>query len=952
MDRAECYSPQELSDYALGKLNDADSRQVETHLRECLSCEETVASLDDATDSLLRQLGAPLVHTQYEHDAAFVAAQQKVYQGQRVEHAVGALGEEDHAGLSAESMPRMRDYALIEPLGHGGMGTVYRARHLKLHCDVAFKLLPERRMQDRQAIARFQREMRAIGQMDHPSIVRAMDAGEIDGQHYLAMEMIDGVDLQRWIATAGPLPVAAACELVRQAALGLQYVHERGIVHRDIKPSNLMLTRQGTVKILDLGLALLDGVHGTADEFTTVGQLMGTLDYMAPEQFQDSHDVDRRADVYGLAATLYKLLCGRAPYSGQRPRTPLQKLKAMATEPPTPLQDHCPQLDVELVALIHQALDHQPDNRPATAQKLAEQLIPWAEAADLSTICHQMDTVQAAISAAIQPSGAARAAGVPEPRRNSSDRESRPAVAAAAAGGSGRRIRRWLVGLAGAAALGWAGWMIYIKSDQGQLWIRSPEDHLEVNVQHTPESTGAAAPEPTPDEDNQARYEGRTFAQWRQELRTERSLSRKAQAISALVRLTDEQGDERVAEAILTGLRPSELDEFYRIMVGTNRRDENLLSVLHTTLPSLDHAAVKRVMSDRLAHGTPDQQHLTLRLIDQGLLSRFLGEYATGSEPAVLQITRADNADVRTLAVRALTTLEHPSPPVEARWTELLSDESDEVRLVAAFALAVHRPDHPGLAHELCQHFQLDQIQFGQTRGFAEAELALIGLGRLGPAAADAVPLLIDVLTSRNPIVYAPTYTTYAPLPSGQADATMPRPTLHDLAIDALRQIGPAAHEATASLERVWQQRHGGTPPALDAIIGLGGHGHRHGGHGRRRWFCLESGARRSAVRGGGLVGDHRGTVAAPRARRRHDGNGPQGVHPVRAAGGDRDLPTATDGASGRTAVSGSDPGNVAADQQDSVRSARHCRPSRAGPRRAAGHRPPSHGLVRTTGKT
>ncbi len=242
MDPSACFSPQELRDYSLGRLSEADTQRVEAHVRECRSCEETVAALDDATDSLLRQLKQPPVDSQYADDPVLQQALRVIESPLAGSAPVIDVDERDELASMSERPMRLRDYEVIGPLGHGGMGTVFRARHLRLQRDVALKLLPQRRLRDPAAIARFQREMQAIGQMDHPSIVRATDAGEENGQHYLAMELIDGVDLRRLTAHAGRLAPAAACELIRQAAVGLEYVHQRGIVHRDVKPSNLMLT--------------------------------------------------------------------------------------------------------------------------------------------------------------------------------------------------------------------------------------------------------------------------------------------------------------------------------------------------------------------------------------------------------------------------------------------------------------------------------------------------------------------------------------------------------------------------------------------------------------------------------------------------------------------------------------------------------------------------------------
>ena len=175
--------------------------------------------------------------------------------------------------------------------------------------------------------------MEAIGRVNHPNIVQAHDAREIDGERFLVMEYVDGLDLDDLVRRCGPLPIPDACELIRQAAVGLQYANERGLIHRDIKPSNLMLNREHQVKILDLGLALLkaDQLAGgdaaaakeVGKELTASQQIMGTASYMSPEQANDSHQVDTRADIYSLGCTLYKLLTGRPPFGGADCRTPL-----------------------------------------------------------------------------------------------------------------------------------------------------------------------------------------------------------------------------------------------------------------------------------------------------------------------------------------------------------------------------------------------------------------------------------------------------------------------------------------------------------------------------------------------------------------------------------------------------------------------------------------------------
>ena len=200
------------------------------------------------------------------------------------------------------------------------MGEVFKARHPKLGRVVALKLIRKERLDNPAAVRRFHREVQAAAQLEHPHIVRAYDADEAGDLHYFVMEYVEGTDLARLVKRDGPLTVDRACDYVRQAALGLQHAYERGMVHRDIKPANLLLTAKGdVVKVLDMGLARLDRPEkdaGASSTLTQEGAVMGTPDYIAPEQARDSHTVDIRADLYSLGCTLYFLLAGRVPFPG------------------------------------------------------------------------------------------------------------------------------------------------------------------------------------------------------------------------------------------------------------------------------------------------------------------------------------------------------------------------------------------------------------------------------------------------------------------------------------------------------------------------------------------------------------------------------------------------------------------------------------------------------------
>ncbi len=287
-------------------------------------------------------------------------------------------------------LTELGDYRLQEKLGEGGMGAVYKAVQTKLDKVVALKILAKGRIEDQEAIARFEREMKAVGRLDHPNIVQAHDAREIEGTSVLVMEYVDGMDLNELIRRTGPLPVADACELILQAAVGLQYAHEHGLVHRDVKPSNLMITRRGQIKLLDLGLARFQvGGQPAGREVTVTGQAVGTPDYMAPEQIADTHTVDIRADIYALGCTLYKLLAGRPPFGGAEYKTAFDKQKGHVDHTPPPIERLRADSPDELIAVIDRMLVKDPEERFATPGEVAAALEPFAAGCDLPGLLKQ-----------------------------------------------------------------------------------------------------------------------------------------------------------------------------------------------------------------------------------------------------------------------------------------------------------------------------------------------------------------------------------------------------------------------------------------------------------------------------------------------------------------------------------------------------------------------------------
>ncbi len=332
-----CPDPSHLQQFAFGRLESAEEERIETHLEQCPACRERLSELERAgDDSLFQKIREANLHEVSRSE-----------------------GSGDSSDLSSEhlseSLPdTIGNYKILGLLGRGGMGTVYKGLNPHLNREVAIKVVKSSRSFRESALKRFKQEMFAAGKLQHPNIVQALDAGVFENRPYLVLELLEGSDFSHYVKEHGPLSVAAACDAVRQTALGLQHAHEAGLVHRDIKPSNLWRTPDGTVKILDLGLVrFLESETRSDPSFRTESCVVaGTPKYMAPEQAGNFTNADCRSDVYSLGCTLYFLLTGETPL-------PLDTTKKIP-EPVAPL--------------LRKMLAAAPEDRYGTMQELVSAL--------------------------------------------------------------------------------------------------------------------------------------------------------------------------------------------------------------------------------------------------------------------------------------------------------------------------------------------------------------------------------------------------------------------------------------------------------------------------------------------------------------------------------------------------------------------------------------------------
>lgn len=356
----QCLSPEEADHFRSNQMVPEERQRIVEHLAHCARCQDLIQGTECETQGL---------HGNESSEPST--------RDEGVSQLVGP------ADPPRRPPPKLGQYELLELLGRGGMGVVYKGLHLRLKRVVAVKILPAAMFQSPRAVARFHREVEAAGALDHPNLIRATDANEAEGIHFLVMDYVEGQDVARVLKAHGILAIPDACEIARQAAQGLQAAHEVGLVHRDIKPSNLMVTPRGQVKVLDLGLALL---QEAPDDLTPSRQHMGTPDYMAPEQAESAHDVDIRADIYSLGCTLYKLLTGRAPFAGPEYDSNVKKLLAHARDSIPSVTASRPEVPRELAKTLDRMLEKKPERRFGAPAEVAQALAAWCEGSNLPAL--------------------------------------------------------------------------------------------------------------------------------------------------------------------------------------------------------------------------------------------------------------------------------------------------------------------------------------------------------------------------------------------------------------------------------------------------------------------------------------------------------------------------------------------------------------------------------------
>jgi serine/threonine protein kinase/Leucine-rich repeat (LRR) protein len=438
----------------------------------------------------------------------------------------------DEASVTAEWHQRQLcygDYVVLGQLGAGGMGKIYKAEHRRMERIVALKVISPKVVNSPDAVKRFQREVKAAAKLLHPNIVTAFDAGRAGDVYFLVMEYVDGIDLARLVRQKGPLPIADAVHYILQAASGLAYAHGQGIIHRDVKPSNLLCDAAGTVKVLDMGLARIDTPLARASEaLTETMEMMGTVDYMSPEQAADSKRADERSDIYSLGCTLWYLLTGKRIYEAE---SSPKKIMAHRNAPIPSLLKERPGVSPALETVLRRMVAKRPEDRLQTMAEVIEELEHCEAAVTAQKPVTAKRGTAIRHSPAQQPHVLLGDDGATEPF-NPDDELSlhdtlsganvdetsdypEPALPTVLGGKGWKPLHTWIA--AGAAGFFFAllGVIVIIKNQRGEEVGR-----IELPAGHTaelvPEKPSSAAPTPAPDLGGKGNksWETPAFQQW------------------------------------------------------------------------------------------------------------------------------------------------------------------------------------------------------------------------------------------------------------------------------------------------------------------------------------------------------------------------------------------------------------------------------------------------------
>lgn len=437
-------SDAQLLAFSVGLLSQADAIQLEIHVDHCTLCGETLLRLS-SSDTFVEKLK--------DVDCSKASS---------INNVAPDIEEDSEESIKRAFADHPR-YEITNWIARGGMGDVFKAEHRSMGRTVAVKVIGRKLIKSAGVLERFQREVRTAARLSHPNIVTAYDAERADDFHFLVMEYVDGVNLATLARGENAIPIHEACEYVRQAAIGLQYAHEQGVVHRDIKPHNLMLSG-GTIKMLDFGLASFSCLstedygpsHLPEDcDLTATGAIIGTPDFMSPEQASNSNRVDFRSDIYSLGATLYFLLTGRPPFpSGSI----ADRLKRLADSDPKPIHELRSSVPHELECLVRKMMEKDPDKRFQSSQAIATALEPYVGVTHFPS-CER-----------IEPSHIAK-------KRSRFNYVKNVAISFVA-----------LIGF------GFAG-IVYVETDKGTFVIESIDDSVKVIISQVQNESGGTTPQ-------------------------------------------------------------------------------------------------------------------------------------------------------------------------------------------------------------------------------------------------------------------------------------------------------------------------------------------------------------------------------------------------------------------------------------------------------------------------